>query len=72
LGNFSISHYTALRVEPTASSITYVIDMAEIRHSRNCTAKVSFLILATHWWRLTSAPRSRPWAGLQLEVNGAG
>jgi ABC-type nickel/cobalt efflux system permease component RcnA len=30
LGNFSISHYTALRLEPEAVVLRYIIDMAEI------------------------------------------
>jgi ABC-type nickel/cobalt efflux system permease component RcnA len=30
LGNFSISHYTALRLEPDALVLRYIIDMAEI------------------------------------------
>jgi ABC-type nickel/cobalt efflux system permease component RcnA len=30
LGNFSISHYTAIRIEPDALTLRYIIDMAEI------------------------------------------
>jgi hypothetical protein len=30
LGNFSISHYTAIRLEPDALMLRYIIDMAEI------------------------------------------
>jgi nickel/cobalt exporter len=30
LGNFSISHYTAMRIEPDALVLRYIIDMAEI------------------------------------------
>ncbi len=30
LGNFSISHYTAIRIEPTAIVLRYLLDMAEI------------------------------------------
>jgi ABC-type nickel/cobalt efflux system permease component RcnA len=30
LGNFSISHYTAIRIEPNALTLRYIIDMAEI------------------------------------------
>jgi nickel/cobalt transporter (NicO) family protein len=30
LGNFSISHYTAIRIEPDALVLRYIIDMAEI------------------------------------------
>ena len=30
MGNFSISHYTGIRVEPTYIEFRYIIDMAEI------------------------------------------
>ena len=30
LGNFSISHYTSLRLAPEAVELHYIIDMAEI------------------------------------------
>ena len=72
LGNFSISHYTALRVEPDRISITYVIDMAEIPtfqelQSKGLVPDPSHPSVASYLRPAIEALG----AGLQLEVNGA-
>ena len=30
MGNFSISHYTAIQIEPDAVQLRYLVDLAEI------------------------------------------
>jgi nickel/cobalt exporter len=71
LGNFSISHYTALRVEPDRISITYIIDMAEIPtfqelHAKGLVPDPSHPSVASYLQPAIEALG----AGLQLEVNG--
>ena len=72
LGNFSISHYSALRVEPDGIAITYVIDMAEIPTFQEIQAN-SLVADATHpsvASYLGPAVESLG-AKLHLELNGA-
>jgi ABC-type nickel/cobalt efflux system permease component RcnA len=71
LGNFSISHYTALRVEPDRISVSYIIDMAEIPtfqelHAKGLVPDPSHPLVASYLRPAIEALAT----GLQLEVNG--
>jgi ABC-type nickel/cobalt efflux system permease component RcnA len=71
LGNFSISHYTRIRLEPSAIEVRYVIDMAEIPtfqevQETGIVPEVDHPSLGSYLPRRADALRD----GLVLEIDG--
>jgi nickel/cobalt exporter len=71
LGNFSISHYTAIHIEPDALVLRYVIDMAEIPtfqeiQDMNIVPQPGHSSLPAYLTQRVKAFRE----GLVLEING--
>jgi ABC-type nickel/cobalt efflux system permease component RcnA len=71
LGNFSISHYAAIRLEPDALALRYVVDMAEIPtfqeiQDTQIVPEASHPSLAAYLSQRVESLR----AGLLLELNG--
>jgi hypothetical protein len=73
LGNFSINHYTEIRIEPDAIALQYLIDMAEIPTFQELQA-AHIVPEAGHpslpGYLARQAERLK--AGLRLEVDGRG
>lgn len=71
LGNFSISHYSAIRIEPERVQLRYLIDMAEIPtfqelQENHITAEANHPSLAGYLAGKAEALKQN----LQLEING--